>query len=152
MNTDITPIIEMIKSNNLNSNKRLDDLGEKLVEHISDNNRDFHEIKELVKDVHTSIEKSRSGLKKIIEPIQVQMVQHEKQLEQHSRDISDCVKQEMCRNNEAAIRNHIKTLSIKIILFNLSFMVLYIMILLNTNLKFDWGALSKIIGAIGKLL
>ena len=152
MNSDITPIIEMIKSNNLNSNKRLDDLGEKLVEHIADNHQDFSDIKDLVKDIHSSIEKSGDGLKKIIEPIQLQLIQQEKKIEQHERDISDCMKKELCAHNEQAIKDHIRTLTIKIILFNVGFMVLYIAILVNTNLKFDWGAISKIVAGIGKLI
>ena len=152
MNSDITPIIEMIKSNNLNSNKRLDDLGEKLVEHIADNHQDFNDIKDLVKDIHHSIEKGGDGLKKIIEPIQLQLIQQEKQLAQHDRDISECMKKELCVHNEKAIKDHMRTLTIKIILFNLGFMLMYIVILVNTNLKFDWGAIGKIIAAISKLL
>ena len=152
MNSDITPIIEMIKSNNINSNKRLDDLGEKLVEHITDNTRDFTEIKSLVKEVHLSIEKSGDGLKKIIEPIQVQIMQQEKLLEKHERDISECMKKELCAHNEKAIKDHMKSLTIKIVLFNLGFMAMYVAILINTNLKFDWTAIGKIVSGLSKLL
>lgn len=149
--TDI--LVDLIKMNEENTNKKMDMLGEKLISHIDDNKNDFNEIKGMINNLGSDIKEGYKDLyENTISPIH-------KKLEQHTEDIRNLkdktkgyVKVDLCKQNEEVIKAFFMKYIKRLVIVNIIFFVVYIILLYNSNVTIDWNHFWGMIGMAKKAL
>lgn len=146
--SEIKLVIELIKKNDKNTEDKFEYISSRLSEHIISNKEQFDEIKDLIRD---DIEANEKVLNNTIRPIQELLKKHEEDISIIKAEKSSFVKEAVCRINEAKIQEFFSSVTRKLIIYNLAFLIIYVILLYNSNIAINWPDFFGIIAGIKKI-
>ena len=139
-------LMELIKANDKSSNDKFETISERLREHSEINKEDFKELKNILQGHNNEIKLTNKELiDEVIKPMKKSITDHDYAIKSLQKEKGNFVKTEICKLNEDKIDERFKTLTYKVIGYNILFGLVYLIILLNSNISFNWNNISKIL-------
>jgi hypothetical protein len=147
--SELKILMELIKANDKSSNDKFETISCRLLEHSKENKEEFRELKNILKDYNKEMVLTNKELiEEVIKPMKTMIHDHDFSIKEMKKERSNFVKKEICKINENEIEKRFNTLTKKIIIYNAIFAIIYIVVLINSNLTFNWESIFKVIGLI----
>ena len=145
-------LVDLIKMNEINTNKKMDMMSERLATHIDDNKNDFDELKTIMRNVSIDIKGSHEKLyRDTLAPLTKKIEEHGFEIDELKRNSCKYVKEEICKQNEKVINDKFWIYTKKLIMFNIIFVILYLVLLYNSNITIDWAGFMGMVGTVKKV-
>ena len=145
-------LVDLIKMNEENTNKKMDMLSARLCEHIDDNKNDFNELKSIMQTVSTDIQSSHEKLyRDTLTPLTEKIEKHSIEIDELKRESCKYIKEDICKQNEKVINDKFWAYTKKLIMFNAVFIILYLVLLYNSNITIDWNGFVGMLSAVKKI-
>ena len=150
--SEIKLLTDLIEKTEKSADAKFSSLNESLKTHIEDNHHQFDEIKDLlIKQHNENKNRDNEFYNKTIKPIIKKVDEHEKKIIILEENKKNYIKKEICQVNEEKLKESFSSLTKKIILYNLTFLVIYVLILYNSNIIIKWGVIASVLAFLKKL-
>ena len=146
--SEIKLIIELIEKTNENVKDKFEYINTRLVEHFNDNAKDFKEIKTLIEK---DTESSETTMLETVAPIKELLIKHDKDIQEIKTLSASYVKDTVCKINEAKIQEFFNKITKKLIIYNVIFLIIYVVLLYNSNITIDWPNFFGFITGLKKI-
>jgi len=146
--SEIKLLIELIEKSNTYTKEKFDVLSERLGEHSDANRDDFEEIKTLIKE---DIKTTERLLENSIGPMKVKINEHDKEIQEWKLEREKFVKENVCKINEKKIEDFFTSITKKLIIYNVIFLLIYAVLLYNSNIDINWTKFLDFFVALKKL-
>jgi len=146
--SEIKLLIELIEKSNTYTREKFDSLSEWLGEHVESNRDDFEEIKSLIKEDTKATERL---LENALGPMKAKISEHDKDIQEWKTEREKYVKDNVCKINEKKIEDFFSNITKKLIIYNVIFMLIYAVLLYNSNIDVNWTKFLDFFVALKKL-
>jgi len=145
-NEEVIVLVELIRNSEKNSNSRLDSVSQRLDDYIDDHKERFNEIKGMIKDMGTKIDDFTADIHdRAIRPINDQLQVHHDRIRDTQESQRTCVKVSDCQVKENELKECCWNNMKKLIYMNAGFMIVYTVILANSNISINWEMVKNIL-------
>jgi hypothetical protein len=147
--SELKILMELIRANDKSSNDKFEAISVRLLEHSKENKEEFRELKNILKEYNKEmILTNKELIDEVIKPMKIMIYDHDFNIKTMKKDHSNFVKKEICKINENEIEKKFNNLTMKIVIYNCIFAVIYLVVLMNSNITFNWDNIFKVVSFI----